>query len=84
MMPNDIEHSILEFLKQEAKQGHLESTAREIANGADLVYNQVGRALERLIMRDEVRYRERGTKRKSVRYYYLKDILDSVKESGKI
>lgn len=76
MMPNDIEHSILKFLKQEALQGRFESTAREIASGANLVYNQVGRALERLLMRDEVRYRERGTERKSVRYYYLKDILD--------
>lgn len=76
MMVDDIEDSILEFLKQEVLQGRLESTVREITNGANLVYNQVGRALERLIMKGEVRYRERGTERKWVRYYYLKDILD--------
>ena len=27
-------------------------------------------------MRDQVGYRERGTERKLVRYFYLKDILD--------
>ena len=83
MMPNDIEHSILELLKQEALQGCFESTAREIANGANLVYNQVGRALERLIMKGKVQYRERGTERKSVRYYYLTDILELCREKWK-
>ncbi len=82
-MPNDIEHSILELLKQEALQGRFESTAREIANGANLVYNQVGRALERLIMKGKVQYRERGTERKSVRYYYLTDILELCREKWK-
>jgi transcription initiation factor IIE alpha subunit len=79
-MNDPIESSILQFLKEETLQGRIEATAREIANGANLVYNQVGRALERLIMKDQVGYRERGTERKPVRYYYLKDILELCRE----
>lgn len=82
-MDDQTESCILEFLKQQTLQGRIEATAREIANGANLVYNQVGRALERLIMKDQVRYRERGTERKPVRYYYLKDILDLCREKWK-
>ena len=83
MMDDQVEHSILEFLKQETLQGRLESTIPEIANGADLVYNQAGRALERLIVKGKVEYRERGTNRKSVRYYYLGDILKLCREKWK-
>lgn len=82
-MHNDIEYSILEFLKREALEGRFESTARQVATGANLVYNQVGRALERLIMKGKVQYRERGTERKSVHYYYLTDILEICREKWK-
>ena len=58
-MNDRLDDVLLEFLKQKTLQGRLESTAPEIANGANLVYNQVGRALERLIMKDRVGYRER-------------------------
>lgn len=83
-MNDPTESSILEFLKEETLQGRIEATAREIANGANLVYNQVGRALERLIMKDKVGYRERGTERKSVRYYYLKGVLDLCREKWRV
>lgn len=75
-MTDDTELSVLEFLKKEMLEGRIESSAREIAIGANLVYNHVGRALERLIMKGQVGYRERGTERKFVRYYYLKAILE--------
>ena len=78
-MLQDDERAITDFLKQEAVQGHFESTTAEIANGIKFSYNQVGRILERLLMKDQIGYRERGTERKSVRYYYLKDILDLCK-----
>jgi predicted transcriptional regulator len=80
MMDDKIERSISEFLTQESLQGRLESTAPEIAKGAKLVYTQVGRALERLIVKGKVGYRERGTDRKSVRYHYLRDIPELCKE----
>ena len=75
-MYNDIEHSILEFLRAEALEGRFEHTTREIANRANIGYNATGRALERLIMKGEIQYRERGTERKPVRYYYLRILLE--------
>ena len=81
---DQIEDSVLKFLKKEALGGSLESTTREIANGAKLVYNQVGKALERLRIRGQVGYRERGTERKSVRYYYLSDIVKLYRKYCKV
>ncbi len=75
-MDNNEEQLILEFLKQETLQGHFESTTPEVAGGIKLGSNRLTRALERLIMKGEVGYRERGTERKTVRYYYLRDVLD--------
>ena len=83
VMNDRIDDIILEFLKNETLQGRLESSAPEIANGANLVYNHVGRALERLIMKDQVGYRERGTERKMVRYYYLKEVADLYRDKYK-
>jgi len=82
-MNDQTESAILEFLKRETVQGRIESTMREIAGGTKLVYNHVGRALERLLMKDQVGYRERGTERKTVRYYYLKDIPSMCQEKWK-
>lgn len=79
-MLQDEEKAIVDFLKSESLQGHLESTTAEISNGISLSYNQVGRILERLLMKDQVAYRERGTEKKSVRYFYLKDILELCKK----
>ena len=79
-MIQDEEQTILEFLKQEALIGHFESTTTEIASGVGLSYNQVGRVLERLITKGQVGHRERGTERKLVRYFYLRDILDLCQE----
>jgi len=79
-MLRDDEQAIMDFLKQEALGGHFESTTAEIANGTKLSYNQVGRMLERLIIRGQAGYRERGTERKSVRYFYLRDLLDLCQE----
>jgi transcription initiation factor IIE alpha subunit len=75
-MPQDEEQAILDFLRQEALASRFESTTAEIANGAKLSYNHVGRLLERLIIKGQVGYRERGTERKSVRYFYLSDLLE--------
>lgn len=80
---DQIDSSILGFLKHEALRGCLESTPPDIAKGTSLSYNQVGRALERLRMKGDVGYRERGTDRKSVRYYYLTDILKLCQEKWK-
>ena len=82
-MNEKTESEILDFLRRETLKGRIESTMREIAIGTKLVYNHVGRALERLLMKDQVGYRERGTERKTVRYYYLKDILDMWREKWK-
>lgn len=82
-MDDKMDDSLLDFLKQETLQGRLESTTPEIASGANLVYNQVGRVLERLIMRGYVAYRERGTERKLVRYYYLKEVADLYRKKHK-
>jgi hypothetical protein len=82
MLQND-EQSIIDFLKQEVIQGHFESTTTEIAHGTKLSYNNVGKMLERLIIRDQVGYRERGTERKLVRYFYLTDLLDLCKKKWK-
>ena len=79
MAQSNEEGLILEFLKQEALQGCFESTTREIANGTHLGYNRVGRILERLLMRNEVKFRER----KRVRFYYLRDILEICQEKWK-
>ena len=84
MMHNDEEHSILEFLKQKALRGHFDNTTREIAEGTNLGYNQVARVLERLTTKDEVRYRERGTARKSVRYYYLRVLAELCQQKWKM
>jgi len=78
-MQQDDEKIITDFMKHEAVQGHFESTTAEIANGTKFSYNHVARIIERLLMKDQVAYRERGTERKSVRYFYLKDILDICK-----
>lgn len=75
----DDEQTIIEFLRREAQLGHFESTTTEIADGINASYNRVGRMLERLIIKDRIGYRERGTERKSVRYYYLKDLLNLCK-----
>lgn len=69
------EQAILDFLKREALEGHFESTTTEIANGINVSYNQVTRILERLIIRRKVGFRERGTERKSVRYFYANELL---------
>ena len=79
MTQSNEEGLILEFLKQEALQGHFESTTREIANGTGLGYNRVGRVLERLLMRDEVKLRER----RRVHFYYLEDVLETYQEKRK-
>ncbi|RLC94675.1 MAG: hypothetical protein DRI39_02010 [Chloroflexi bacterium] len=80
MMPHSEEQAILDFLKQEALASRFESTTAEIANGSGLSYNQVGRVLERLIIKGQVGYRERGTERKSVRYFYLTDLVELCRE----
>ncbi len=80
MTQSNEEGLILEFLKQEALQGHFESTTREIANGTGLGYNRVGRVLERLLMREVVKLRER----KRVHFHYLKDVLETYQEKQKI
>jgi len=82
-MLQDDEQTILDFLRQEAVAGHFDSTTSEIASGVKLSYNRVVRLLERLIMRGQVGYRERGTERKMVRYFYLQDILDMCREMWK-
>lgn len=74
MLQSD-EQAILDFLKREALKGHFESTINEIASGINFSYNQVTRILERLIMRRKVGFRERGTDRKSVRYFYASELL---------
>ncbi len=79
-MVQDEERTILDFLRKETLASRFESTTNEIATGARLSYNQVGRVLERLIIKAQVGYRERGTERKSVRYFYLRDILDLCQE----
>lgn len=75
MVPGE-EQAILDFLRQKALAGRFESTMTEIANGTKLSYNQVGRVLERLIIKGQVGFRERGTIRRLVRYLYLRDVLD--------
>lgn len=82
-MYNDIEHSILQFLRAEMLEGRFENTQREIANRGNLSYNATGRALERLIMKGDVQYRERGTERKPVRYYYLRDLVELCQQKWK-
>lgn len=79
MAQSNEEGLILEFLKQEALQGHFESTTREIANGTGLGYNRVARVLERLLERGEVKFRER----KRARFYYLRDVLEICQERWK-
>lgn len=79
-MVHDEEQTILDFLRQEALVGHFESTTTEIASGVKLSYNQAVRVLERLITKGQLGYRERGTERKSVRYFHLTDLLDLCRE----
>jgi len=79
-MLQDDEQAIVDFLKREALDGHFESTTSDIANGVNFSYNQVSRILERLIIRDQIGYRARGTERKSVRYFYLMSLLSLWKE----
>ncbi len=79
-MVQDNEQAVLSFLRQEALAGHFESTTTEIANGVNHSYNQTVRVLERLTTKEQAGYRERGTERKLVRYFYLKDILDLLRE----
>lgn len=75
-MSQDNDQSIIDFLRQEALSGHFESTTSDIANGINVSYNRVVRILERLIVKKRIGFRERGTAHKSVRYFYLKDLLD--------
>ncbi len=75
-MIQDEEQAILGFLKNEALAGHFESTTMEIAGGVKLSYNQVARLLERLILMARIGFRERGTERRLVRYFFIKDIHD--------
>ena len=82
-MLQDDEQTILDFLQKEALIGHFDSTTSEIAYGVKLSYNRAVRLLERLIMRGQVAYRERGNERKLVRYFYLTDLLDMCKERWK-
>ena len=81
-MAGDEEQSILSFLRREAVQGHFETTTAEIAAGTSMSYNQVARVLERLLIMEEIGYRERGTERKAVRYFYLKDVLNLCREKS--
>lgn len=68
------------FMRQEAHESRFESTTSEIARGVGLSYNQVARVVERLILRDQIGFRERGNERKSVRYFYLTDVLNACRE----
>ena len=79
-MLQDDEQAIVDFLQREALEGHFESTTTEIANGVKFSYNQVSRIIERLIIHGHIEYRERGTERKSVRYFYLSDLVTLWKE----
>jgi len=79
-MLQDDEQAILAFLMREAQESRFESTTTEIARGINLSYNQVARVLERLMIKDRVGCRERGNERKSVRYFYLTDILVMCRE----
>ncbi len=79
-MVQDDEQAILAFMRREAQDSRFESTTTEIARGTDLSYNQVARVIERLMIKDLIGFRERGNERKSVRYFYLTDILVMCRE----
>jgi transcription initiation factor IIE alpha subunit len=71
MQQNETEDLILKFMKEKATQGYLQLTAPEIAKGAEITYNEVVKALERLTTKELIGVIERGTSKKSVPYYYL-------------
>jgi len=75
-MVGDEEQTILSFLREASLKAHFDSTTTEIARGTNMSYNQVARLLERLLFMEQVGYRERGTDRKMVCYFYLRDVLD--------
>ena len=64
------------FYGKRRSLARLESTAADISRGTRLSYNQVVRLLERLIIKEQVGYRKRGSETKPVRYIYPRDILD--------
>ncbi|MCK4404053.1 MAG: hypothetical protein KAW02_03085 [candidate division Zixibacteria bacterium] len=74
MPQNDTEDVILKFMKVKATKGHLQLTAPEIAKGADITYNEVVKALERLTTKKLIGVIERGTPKKSVPYYHLLEL----------
>lgn len=77
MQQDIVDNAILDFIKEEALHGRLESTAPEITRGLSkhrYSYNDVIKALERLTTRGSVEYRVRGSERKRVPYYYLAEI----------
>jgi len=79
-MVGDEEQAILSFLREESPKGHFDSTTTEIARGTNMSYNQVARLLERLMFIEQVGCRERGTNRKMVRYFCLREVLDLCRE----
>ncbi len=75
-MAERVEQAILKFMKKETLVGHFESTVPEITGGTKLGRTEVVMALERLILKKQAEYRERGKRGRIVRYYYLREIRE--------
>ena len=75
------EDTVIQFLRQEVASGKLENSVPEIAKGANMSYNQAGKVVERLRTRGNIGYRDRGSDKKSTRYYYPGDIVKLCKQA---
>jgi len=81
-MSKEIDSKITQFMRQELNKGHFEHTLREIAEGTELSYNDVVKGVERLNTRGLIRFRSRGSDKKSVPYYYLSELRDRVADKS--
>jgi hypothetical protein len=65
----------LDFLREEAMNGHLESTIPEIARGLGISYVEAIRFVERAQVSGTLLVRERGTAKRATRFFTLAEIV---------
>ncbi len=79
-MARDIDHDVVAFMKKGNLAGHFEFTTREVADGIEVSYTAVDRAMIRLSNDSIVEFRTRGAGDRPAKHYYLKELKELAKK----
>lgn len=82
-MSEEIDNRMTRFMEKELTEGHFEHTLREISKGTGLTYNDVSKGVERLKTKGLIGFRERGSSKKFVPYYYITKLRDMFENAQK-